>query len=225
MVYNSSHKHIELERGLVINPGDYYTFNFTLIAPCTNTTCNLTARMSRYAYATQKYQGIKFGDIAWEIVVVSDQNKQGINSPQVNTIKGHNSLVYLNGSARNKTLLTATSQRFVTLPIGKETPSLQRNTSDLYTARIGDFNRPQNMTSLSTGVLNAAESRFPANSKGQGIPIYPPGGNVSIDNAKNGYEPGILGNYNNLEANRTYMSRKPVAGQRDYLTIIPPAVT
>ncbi len=145
----------------------------------------------------QNHQGIIFGDIYWEIIEVSDQMKQAVKVLTVNPTKVTNSFVSLKGSVRNTTVLPAT------LAAVRHTTKRERirvlssaNTSDLYVAWMGDSNGPQNMTSLSTGVLNAAESRFPANSKGQGIPIYPPGGNASLDNAKNGYEPGILGNYN-----------------------------
>ena len=212
-------QHIQLEPGVEIFPGEQYTFNFTIIAPCTNTTCNLTARMSRYA--TAKSKGIVFGDIYWEIIEVSDQVKQAVKVLTANPTKVTNTYVSLKGSVRNTTVLPATLERFVTPPNGKESAYFQPNTSELYVAWRGDSNGPQNMTSLSAGVLNAAESRFPANSKGQGIPIYSPGGNASLDNAKKGYQPGILGNYHTLEANMTYMSRKPVAGQRDYLIINP----
>jgi hypothetical protein len=179
--------------------------------------------MSRYAYSIAKYQGIKFGDTAWEIVSVSDRAKQVVKALPVNTTKGSNSLVSLNGSVRTTTFLPTTSQRFFTQPAGNESPYLQRKVSDLYTASIGDFNGPQNITPPSKGMQYNTESRLQTISKYQGIPIYPTSGNVSVDIVRKDPEPVISGYYRNIGSNRNYPYTKSVAGQRNYLSIIPPA--
>jgi hypothetical protein len=211
---------VELERGVVVNPGEDYTFNYTIIAPCTNTTCNLTARMSRYA--TGKFQGIKFGDTAWKIVEVSDQQKHVAKAPPVNATKASIPLVSFKESVRNTTFPPFVSQRVVTLPTWNETPYHVRNTSDLYTARTGDFNKPLNLTHLTTSRLNISEPWSNGIPRSQGIPIYPLGGNVSIDVARQGPKPAIQGYNYTLAVNRTYQFTKPVAVQRDYLKNISP---
>ncbi|MCX6700534.1 MAG: right-handed parallel beta-helix repeat-containing protein, partial [Methanomicrobiales archaeon] len=216
-------KPVELERGVVVNPGEDYTFNYTIIAPCTNTTCNLTARMSRYA--TGKFQGIKFGDTAWKIVGVSDQQKHVAKALPVNTTKASISLVSFKESVRNTTFPPFVSQRVVTLPAWNETPYRVRNTSDLYTARIGDFNKPLNMTPPNMNRLNNSEPGSQGIPKSQGIPIYPMGGNVSIDGDLQGSKPAVPGYNYTLMVNRTYQFTKPVPVQRDYLEIIPPLLS
>ena len=203
-------QHVQLEPGVEIFHGDQYTFNFTIIAPCSNTTCNLTARMSRYA--TEKSRGIVFGDTYWEIIQVSDQMKQAVKVLPVNTLKGSNSFVSLKGSFKNTTLLPVTSQRFVTLPARNESIYLRNGALGMNTAGISDFNGPHSMAPFSTGVLNTAESRFLTNPKSQGITIFSLVGNVSTDSARKGLKPAILGNYNTIVANRTYVSTKQIAG-------------
>ncbi len=214
---------VELERGVVINHGGNYTFNFTIIAPCTNTTCNLTARMSRYAAG--KYQGIKFGDTAWRIVVVADQPKQVIKVLPANTTKASISLVSLQRNVKMTTFLPVIPPRVVMLPNRNETTYPLHNTSDLYTVGITDFNKPLNLAPITAGRLNVSEPQLAAIPKSQGIPIYPMSGNVSIEIDRKGPAPDISVDFKVLAANKTYRSAKLVAGQRDYLNGIPPLIS
>ena len=107
-------QHVELERGIVVYPGDFYTFNFTITAPCTNIPCNMTSRISRYA--TSKSSGIPFGDISSELVVVSDQQKQVVKVLPLNTTKDRSSFTMSKEYTRNTTFPVYSEQRFVTLP-------------------------------------------------------------------------------------------------------------
>ncbi|MEI6293105.1 MAG: NosD domain-containing protein, partial [Methanomicrobiales archaeon] len=211
---------VGIERGVVVNPGENYTFNFTIIAPCANTTCNITARMSRYAYGN--YQGIKFGDTAWEVVTVSDQVKQAVKGIPVNTTKVSNSFVSLKERPRNITHQNVTLQRLVTISAGKEPTYLQRNTSVLYKERIADFYQLQNTTSITKNILGVAESRFQTASKVQVAPVYPPVGDISIGNTRKGTE--TAGYYPNLVTNSTNQPVKSLLNQRSPLNTISPVL-
>ena len=92
---------IELEPGTVVNPGEYYTFNFTLGMPCNAGPYNLRYRMT-YDGSSQS-AGVKFGDVFVNTIIVTDGKVQQVK------VLSSGSLLNLNKSGT----LPA-----ITLPIG-----------------------------------------------------------------------------------------------------------
>jgi parallel beta-helix repeat protein len=215
-------QHIQLEPGVEIFPGEQYTFNFTIIAPCTNTTCNLTARMSRYA--TAKSKGIVFGDIYWEIIDVSDQVKQAVKTMPVNIFKGSNSLVLQKDRAVNITIRQATMHQFVPIPTGKESRYLPLDIPDRYVAGKEDVRGLRNMTLPSSRAPGVTESRFQALYQGEGAPVYPVAGDVFMINARKGIETAVTENDPDIFTNSISTPDTSFSSQRNYLKILSPVL-
>jgi hypothetical protein len=115
-------------------------------------------------------------------------------------------------------------QRFAVQPPGKESPYLQHGIQGFNTTGKEDLILLQNMTPSSARVLGAAESRFQVLSGGQGTPVYPLAGDISLVNARKGTETAGAGYNPSLLNNNTDQPAKPLANQRNYLKIFSPVL-